>query len=62
MHVVTVTHKRDMHAFVNLPRTLYAGNPYWVPPLWREERHAYDGRANVMLRDNEHVLLLVKDQ
>jgi GNAT superfamily N-acetyltransferase len=62
MHIVTVSSKSDRHAFVNFPRALYDGNPFWVPPLWQEEKHSYEGSRNVMLRDNEHVLLLVKDQ
>jgi len=62
MHVVTVSTKSDMRSFIQLPRTLYAGFPNWAPPLWHEERHAYEGRKNVMLQDNEHVLFLVKDQ
>ncbi|NQT60772.1 MAG: hypothetical protein HQ557_17510 [Bacteroidetes bacterium] len=51
-----------MKAFVNFPRTLYRDDPYWVPPMWGEERHAYDGKTNVMLRDNDYLLLLVYDQ
>jgi len=45
-----------MKAFVNFPRGLYRNNPYWVPPMWGEERHAYDGKTNVMLRDNNYLL------
>ena len=51
-----------MKAFVNFPRTLYRNNPYWVPPMWGKERHAYDGKSNVMLKDNDYTLLLVYDQ
>ncbi len=62
MKLVPVTNRKTMKAFVNFPRELYRNDPYWVPPMWGEERHAYDGKTNVMLRDNDYLLLLVYDQ
>jgi GNAT superfamily N-acetyltransferase len=48
-----------MKAFVNFPRSLYRDDRFWAPPMWGEERHAYQGKSNVMLRDNDYLLLLV---
>jgi len=62
MNIVPVTNRKTMKAFVNFPRGLYRNNPYWVPPMWGEERHAYDGKTNVMLRDNNYLLLLVYEK
>jgi GNAT superfamily N-acetyltransferase len=51
-----------MKDFVNFPRILYKNDPYWVPPMWNEEKKAYNGKTNVMLQNNEYILLLVYDQ
>ncbi len=47
--------------FVSLPRTIYREYPNWVPPLWHEEKKAYDAEQNVMLRDNPHQLFILLD-
>jgi len=54
-----VESSRELREFVKFPERLYHNDPFWVPPLWHEERHAYDARTNVMLRDNEHAMLLI---
>ena len=62
MNIVQVRNRKKMKAFVNFPRILYRNDPYWVPPMWSEERKAYSGKTNVMLHNNEYVLLLVYEQ
>jgi len=62
MNIVQVTNRRTMKDFVNFPRTLYKNAPFWVPPMWNEEKKAYNGKTNVMLKNNEYSLLLVYDQ
>jgi len=61
MESIVVANRRDMREFVQFPKKLYKDNAYWVPPLWHEERHAYNGKSNVMLRDNEHCLFLIRE-
>ena len=48
-----------MKEFVNFPRSLYKDSQYWVPPMWGEERHAYRGKTNVIIRENDNTLFLV---
>ena len=62
MNIVKVTNRRMMKDFVNFPRILYKNDPYWVPPMWNEEKKAYNGKTNVMLQNNEYILLLVYNQ
>jgi GNAT superfamily N-acetyltransferase len=62
MEIIVVTNRRQMQDFVRFPKNLYKDDPFWVPPLWHEERNAYDGRSNVMLRNNEYCLFLVQDE
>ncbi|MFA5074314.1 MAG: GNAT family N-acetyltransferase [Nitrospirota bacterium] len=38
MDIRRVLSKQDFHRFITFPRKLYAGNPYWVPPLEQEIR------------------------
>ena len=33
LQIITVTTKRDMHRFINMPWDIYHNDPLWVPPL-----------------------------
>ncbi len=61
MQIIEATSRKDIKNFALFPKKLYKDNPYWVPPLWHEEMSAYDGHTNVMLRGNDHALLLAKN-
>ncbi|MFA5485439.1 MAG: GTP cyclohydrolase, partial [Candidatus Pacearchaeota archaeon] len=61
MQIVEAQTKKDIKDFALFPKRLYQDSPYWVPPLWGEEMSAYDGETNVMLKGNDHALLLAKD-
>jgi GNAT superfamily N-acetyltransferase len=37
VEIKEVTSKSDLHAFVKFPHTLYKKNPYWIPPLVKDE-------------------------
>ena len=37
VEIKEVTSKSDLSAFVNFPHTLYKKNPYWIPPLVKDE-------------------------
>jgi ribosomal protein S18 acetylase RimI-like enzyme len=60
MVVREVRTRADMRTFVYLPRTLYAADPLWAPPLWMDERGAYTARKNAILRHSDYRLLLVE--
>lgn len=62
MNIVVVTNRKMRKAFINFPISLYKSDPYWVPPMWNEERKAYKGKTNVMLRNNEYILFLVYEK
>ena len=50
--------RADMRRFVFLPRSLYRGDPCWVPPIWMDERRAYLPRKNAVLSHSDFTLLL----
>ena len=48
-HAVTikvVQNSKDLEAFVRFPFSLYQNNPYWVPPLIKEEIETLDPKVN----------------
>ena len=47
--IVGATTPRLVDAFVDLPYTMYAQDPHWVPPLRRDERRRLDKRRNAFL-------------
>lgn len=40
------TSKGDLKKFVKFPFTLYRGNPYWVPPIIKDELASFDRSKN----------------
>jgi GNAT superfamily N-acetyltransferase len=48
--IVPVTTARQVRQFVNLPYSLYANHPHWVPPLRRDEYRRLSGRHNAFLQ------------
>jgi GNAT superfamily N-acetyltransferase len=44
--VTPVVSRRDRQAFVDLPYTLYAHTPQWIPPLRRDEHRRLSARHN----------------
>lgn len=46
MQVRLVTAPAAEREFLRLPWSIYAGDPCWVPPLWREEKRLISRRAN----------------
>lgn len=49
VEVRPVRTRREFRAFVRLPWRLYAGSPYWVPPLLVSEKARFDPRKNPYL-------------
>lgn len=56
--IVPVTTARQRRQFVELPYSLYAGHPHWVPPLRRDERRRLSPRHNAFLAHAEMDLWL----
>lgn len=50
-----------MREFVNLPKSLYSGDPLWVPPIWGQEKKAYTPAKNPILAKSEYTLLVLRD-
>lgn len=46
VEIIPVKTAREREAFIKFPFSLYAGNPYWVPPLLSDERFTLDPRKN----------------
>ena len=46
VQVKEVVSKADFKAFVKFPFQLYKGNPYWVPPIIKDELEVFDRQKN----------------
>lgn len=53
-----VISRRELKEFVKLPFRLYRGNPYWVPPLIRDELETLDPKRNPAFDTAEAKLFL----
>src|SRR6478736_9682825 len=58
--IVAVSGRRLTKAFVELPYTLYAGDPHFVPPLRRDEHRRLSPRHNPFLAHAEMQLWLAR--
>ena len=56
--IVPVTTARQLRQFVDLPYSLYADHPHWVPPLRRDEHRRLSPRHNAFLQHAEMDLWL----
>ncbi len=61
MLVKRVKTKKDMKKFVRFPAVLHKDSPYFVPPMWLEERSAYYGKNNPILSNSDYELFLLND-
>lgn len=43
--------KKDLKTFVTFPFSLYKGNPYWVPPIIKDELESFDKEINPVFKD-----------
>lgn len=53
-----VTTSSGLETFVRFPFTLFDGNPYWVPPLIKEEMEIFDPEKNPIFRHADARLFL----
>jgi GNAT superfamily N-acetyltransferase len=58
MAVIEVGNRKQLRDFVFFPRSLYRFDPYWVPPIWFEEKSAYSRKKNPILANSDFALAL----
>ncbi len=57
-----VSTKKELKQFVTFPFSLYKGNPYWVPPIIKDEMESFDRTKNPVFENAEaHFFLAYKD-
>ncbi|MAG13322.1 MAG: hypothetical protein CMN78_01870 [Spirochaetales bacterium] len=61
MEIREVTTQRDLRRFIRFPGGLYAHDPLWIPPIWREESGAYSKKGNPILSNSDFVLTIAMD-
>lgn len=59
MRVMRVSGRKDMKSFVHLPQEIFKGNPCYVPPIWMDEKKAYYGEHNPILKNSDFELFIV---
>jgi hypothetical protein len=60
MEVSPVASRADLKRFIRFPRELYRGNPYWVPPLIRDEIDTLTPGRNPAFENAEAWLYLAR--
>jgi GNAT superfamily N-acetyltransferase len=58
MDIRPVRTRRDLRLFLRFPWKVYAGDPYWVPPLLAAVREKLDPRRHPFFRHGEAALFL----
>ena len=53
LRVAPVRSKADLNAFIKLPFELYAGEPYWVPPIIADRKRFLDRSKNPFFEHGE---------
>ncbi len=61
MRVLAVRNKKQMRAFVRVPKIIHGENPCYVPPIWMDENRAYTGKNNPILKNSDFELFLAVD-
>ena len=62
MRVIAVENKKQMRVFTELPKKLMRGYEHYIPPIWIDEKKAYTGKNNPILKNAEFSLLLLLDE
>ncbi len=55
VRIVEVKNRKDLRQFAFFPKALYRGDPYWAPPLWSQEKGAYNEK-NPILSQSDYAL------
>ncbi len=56
--VQRISSKRDIKKFVTFPMELYKGNPYYVPPIIKDEMETFDPQKNQVFKNADCWLFL----
>lgn len=60
VEIVSVTTRRELQAFIDLPWRIYANDPHWVPPLKRDVKHLLDAHRHPFWEFAEQILFLAR--
>jgi hypothetical protein len=58
MTIITVENKKQLREFVYFPKTHYQSDPFWVPPIWFDEKTAYGKKKNPILANSDFLICL----
>ncbi len=61
MEIFEAVTRADRRRFIFYPRSAYAADPRWAPPLWMDERGAYSAKKNAILAHSDYTLLLAEE-
>jgi hypothetical protein len=61
MLIIQVTTPQDKKEFINFPKRLYKGDPYWVCQLDSELEALFDSEKNYLFRQGEATRWILKD-
>ena len=61
VRILSVSSPAEFNAFIELPYELYRDDPYWVPPLRREQRKLLDPEKHPFYDHGAAELLLARD-
>lgn len=60
INIIRVSSPGQLRQFIRLPFRLYKGHPYWLPPLYFDERNFFNPRKNKSMRVCDTVLLMAE--
>ncbi|MBN2879761.1 MAG: GNAT family N-acetyltransferase [Clostridia bacterium] len=61
MKIEKASSKKQIRDFVYFPQSLYENNPCYVPPIWLDEKSAYNKKNNPILANSDFELFLLYD-
>lgn len=61
MKLCVVENKKMMRDFVRMPAELHSKSEFYVPPMWFDERTAYYGKKNPILKNSDFILYILYD-
>ena len=62
MHIIEVIEKRDKEEFINFPKKLYKGDPYWVCQPDDGLESVFNPGTNHAIRHGEAIRWILKDE
>jgi hypothetical protein len=53
-----VTSRKGLRDFIRFPFSIYENNPYWLPPIFFDEKNFHNPKKNKALRNNDTIMFL----